>query len=357
MIPGKEQNLSTLATKTTEPRRNDLDAMKGLGILCVVTGHFIEYYRGAAPWLNALFTCIYLFHMALFCTASGAVARFSLKKLITQQLWLYVVSQVGMLLFRVIALKEDLAREGGVLLNLITPWRHMWYLYALMFWMLTVPLLGMARQRGGGVRLAAFVVSVAVGLAGGLVDWPLSLGRVFSFFPFYAFGFLYSQALEDWQHSGLRRFVLAAVAGLFYVFVALKIVTAAPMAYEGARIFEENSYAVGGYTMADRAGFYLVGIATTVALAGLVGGSRALANLGRRTLPVYILHMPIYALLVQLGCYEASGSRGLGAICAWLCLMIPAVFALCTSRPVCLVMDGIANFWYKKKSDLLTKKT
>ena len=109
--------------------------------------------------------------------------------------------------------------------------------------------------------------------------------------------------------------------------------------------------------MADRAGFYLVGIATTVALAGLVGGSRALANLGRRTLPVYILHMPIYALLVQLGCYEASGSRGLGAICAWLCLMIPAVFALCTSRPVCLVMDGIANFWYKKKSGLLTKKT
>ena len=73
-----------------EPRRNDLDAMKGLGILCVVTGHFIEYYRGTAPWINAFFTCIYLFHMALFCTASGAVARFSLKKLITQQLWLYL---------------------------------------------------------------------------------------------------------------------------------------------------------------------------------------------------------------------------------------------------------------------------
>ena len=150
--------MSTLATKTMEPRRNDLDAMKGLGILCVVTGHFIEYYRGAAPWINALFTCIYLFHMALFCTASGAVARFSLKKLITQQLWLYLVSQAGMLLFRVIALKEDLAREGDVLLNLITPWRHMWYLYALMFWMLTVPLLGLARQRGGGVRRAAFAV-------------------------------------------------------------------------------------------------------------------------------------------------------------------------------------------------------
>ena len=52
--------------------------LKGFGILCVVIGHFIEYHRGTAPGINALFTCIYLFHMAIFCTASGLVAKFSL---------------------------------------------------------------------------------------------------------------------------------------------------------------------------------------------------------------------------------------------------------------------------------------
>ena len=78
--------------KTAAQRQPYVDAMKGFGILCVVIGHFIEYHRGTAPGINALFTCIYLFHMAIFCTASGLVAKFSLRKLVTQQLWLYPVS-------------------------------------------------------------------------------------------------------------------------------------------------------------------------------------------------------------------------------------------------------------------------
>lgn len=60
--------------KTAAQRQPYVDAMKGFGILCVVIGHFIEYHRGTAPGINALFTCIYLFHMAIFCTASGLVA-------------------------------------------------------------------------------------------------------------------------------------------------------------------------------------------------------------------------------------------------------------------------------------------
>ena len=79
--------------KTAAQRQPYVDAMKGFGILCVVIGHFIEYHRGTAPGINALFTCIYLFHMAIFCTASGLVAKFSLRKLVTQQLWLYLISR------------------------------------------------------------------------------------------------------------------------------------------------------------------------------------------------------------------------------------------------------------------------
>lgn len=52
--------------KTAAQRQPYVDAMKGFGILCVVIGHFIEYHRGTAPGINALFTCIYLFHMAIF---------------------------------------------------------------------------------------------------------------------------------------------------------------------------------------------------------------------------------------------------------------------------------------------------
>ena len=72
-------------------RRDYIDELKGLGILLVVLGHFIEQYRMGYSFVSASFFCIYAFHMALFCICSGLVARFSPRKLVTQQLWLYLV--------------------------------------------------------------------------------------------------------------------------------------------------------------------------------------------------------------------------------------------------------------------------
>ena len=74
-------------------RRDYIDIMKGLGILLVVLGHFMEQFRFGFKPIGATFICIYLFHMALFCICSGLVAHFSLWKLITQQVWLYAVGQ------------------------------------------------------------------------------------------------------------------------------------------------------------------------------------------------------------------------------------------------------------------------
>lgn len=76
------------------------------------------------------------------------VAKFSLRKLVTQQLWLYLISQAGITAFRTAALKDNIVDQGGWLQNVLLPWRHMWYLYALMFWMLTVPLLRAIQRRG-----------------------------------------------------------------------------------------------------------------------------------------------------------------------------------------------------------------
>ena len=122
-------------------RRDYIDIMKGLGILLVVLGHFMEQFRFGFKPIGATFICIYLFHMALFCICSGLVAHFSLWKLITQQVWLYAVGQAIMLAFRAVILREDFAASGGLLLAFLLPWRHMWYLYALIFWHLTLPLL------------------------------------------------------------------------------------------------------------------------------------------------------------------------------------------------------------------------
>ena len=95
---------------------------------------------------------------------------------------------------------------------------------------------------------------------------------------------------------------------VFYTVTVQRIVTAETPVYEGARIFQSDAYAVGGYLMQDRAVFYLLGFGTVLAITPILGLIKPLASLGQRTLPIYILHMPLYALLVQLGCYEACAS-------------------------------------------------
>ena len=158
-------------------RRDYIDIMKGLGILLVVLGHFMEQFRFNFKPIGATFICIYLFHMALFCICSGLVAHFSLWKLITHQVWLYAVGQALMLVFRAVVLREDFAASGGLLMAFLLPWRHMWYLYALIFWHLTLPLLTRLRDKGLPFALLGLAGAVALGLWAGNVDWPFTLDR------------------------------------------------------------------------------------------------------------------------------------------------------------------------------------
>ena len=154
----------TIPAAGQPPRRVYVDAMKGLGIILVVWGHFEEYYRGTSPLFNGTFECMYLFHMALFCLCSGLVAKFNWKKLILQQVWLYLACQALLIPFRTAVLTEDLA-AGGTLTALLVPWRHMWYLYALIFWELTVPVLALLRDKLGlPGRVAGFAAAAAAGL-------------------------------------------------------------------------------------------------------------------------------------------------------------------------------------------------
>ena len=204
------------------------------------------------------------------------VAKFSLRKLVTQQLWLYLISQAGITAFRAAALKDNIVDQGGWLQNVLLPWRHMWYLYALMFWMLTVPLLRAIQRRGLLASTVGMAAAIAIGLLGGCVNWPFDLGRVFSFFPFFAFGVLFAEPFRSWQKRWYAWGPLAAAIVVFYTVTVQRIVTAETPVYEGARIFQSDAYAVGGYLMQDRAVFYLLGFGTVLAITPILGSSSRL---------------------------------------------------------------------------------
>ena len=201
--------------QATSTRRDYIDILKGLGILLVVFGHFMEQYRLGSHLIGATFITIYWFHMALFCMCSGLVAHFSLRKLITQQFWLYLLGQAIMLAFRAFVLQEDFAASGGILMAFLLPWRHMWYLYALLFWHLTLPILTFLRDKlrlpGACIGLA---LAVALSLWAGTIDWLFTLVRVFAFYPFYAFGVLFRPQIDTLDRAASRFWAVRVVPGL-----------------------------------------------------------------------------------------------------------------------------------------------
>lgn len=333
-------------------RRDYIDIMKGLGILLVVLGHFMEQFRFGFKPIGATFICIYLFHMALFCICSGLVAHFSLWKLITQQVWLYAVGQAIMLAFRAVILREDFAASGGLLLAFLLPWRHMWYLYALIFWHLTLPLLCLLRDRLGlAGSCLGMALTVAVGLAGGLIDWPFMLVRVFAFFPFYAFGVLFRPQLDTLAafaaQNRAARLLPAAGLAVGYGHYFIRVFCSETILDNSAELFHDVSYA-GGDRPEYRIVFYLVGIATTAALVAAFSSGRRLTGLGRRTLAIYLLHLPILALLVQLQLFEPLRGAPVALPVLWYTLLAAAALAVLNWQPVQTLFDFAANCWYKR---------
>lgn len=340
-----------MASSSAAPRRGYIDALKGLGIILVVLGHFEEYYRGSSPIINGSFECIYMFHMALFCICSGLVAKLNPQKYLLQQVWLYLLCQGIFLPFRVYVLGEDLAASGGLPAAFLLPWRHMWYLLALLVWELTVPLLTLLRDRWGLRGAAAgFAAALALGLLSGFFTFPESLARILPFYPFYAFGVLFREPLDAWCRAARRhpllRWLPLAAAAVVYGCWFFSVLRAPEPVFEGVRLWHTAAYG-GNYTLVTRAVYYLVGILTTLALAGALGDCPALAPLGRRTLPVYVFHMPIYAFLVELGVFAAAGSHGVAALIGWLFLSVGGCVCLCASTPVHTVFGWMAGLWYR----------
>lgn len=337
--------------KNLSTRREYIDILKGLGILLVVFGHYMEQYRLGSHLIGAAFISIYWFHMALFCMCSGLVAHFSLRKLITQQLWLYLLGQAIMLAFRVVVLQEDLAASGGALWAFLLPWRHMWYLYALLFWHLTLPLLTLLRDK---LRLPGAVLGLALAVAlslwAGTIDWPFTLVRVFAFYPFYAFGVLFRPQIDTLVRLAGRWRAVQVVPALLLL-AGYGVRFRQMMQYEGqlgesAKIFNDVAYGEG-YGMPDRALFLLVGIVTSVGLAAVFARFRPLAFLGQRTLPIYLLHMPMLTFLVDLGFYEPARTQPTPVIVAWVTLEALGCLCILGNAPVTRAFNAVANVWYR----------
>jgi fucose 4-O-acetylase-like acetyltransferase len=184
------------------------------------------------------------------------------------------------------------------------------------------------------------------------VEWPFTLVRVVAFYPFYAFGVLFRPQLDALaaaaaEKCSLRRAALAALL-VGYGAYFLRVLLADPILDNSPQLFHDVSYA-GGDTVGYRVVFYLAGILTTAALAVVFSSRHQLEGLGRHTLAIYLLHMPILAALIEFKFYDLMRGKPLAVVVLWFTLLACATLALLNWQPVQTAFDKLANCWYKRK--------
>ncbi len=284
-----------------EKKRNPLfDNVRIVLICLVVFGHAIEQIRFDDKLFLGIYNFIYFFHMPLFVFCSGAFAKCDKKKIVKKYLIPYVVFQTLYGIFDVYVMK---AEE----FHFWESYYVLWYILALAVWNFVLPLL----KTGGERKKQMFwlLVSVAVGLLAGYVDWigkAFSLSRILVFFPFFLAGYyvrqenLGSKLIEKgrickekaWVRVFCGTVLLTAFAGIYLI--SPKINTWA--------LFGYTSYAFQGYTVYFRMIQYAMAAVCGILLFTILPGEKAYGTtLARNLMVVYYSHVPMIKCLEKAG--------------------------------------------------------
>ena len=292
--------------------------LKGVLIIGVVLGHFLETSGGRAPtdlysgWYSepqrTLLTALYVVHMPLFVLLAGVTAsRRRLGHRIAQMVGLYLVLQTSYLVLRGADVTPD---------ALVHPVYAMWFLLAMAWWLATLPLVHRLGRAALPVAVAVSLVAVLLPSEDtSLVTWA----RALCYWPFFVAGHLHGRTL-------LRRVAdLDASAALRSAAVTVMVAATAlilawgvdPAWYRGADTAASMDEA-GAIALATRVVCSGVAVVCALALMSLVPQRQPLLEVvGRRSLPVYALHVPLVFAAEAwfqdrgLGALEATGAASL----------------------------------------------
>ncbi len=293
-----------LQTKGSVPESRDLrmDNIRFLLMFLVLLGHSLELFRGDAR--DLIYRVIYTFHMPAFLFLTGCFARFDGKKLLRHFVLPYIILQALYLSFHALILKG----EATVTLQFTTPYWLLWYLLAVCFYYLLIPILDCFQGSG-----AVILITVGLSLLAGFDDsigYYLTLSRFFTFLPYFTAGYcLARRRLPVVQSRKGKAFLSAAAAAG----ILLSIFWVWRSGVTNNVLYGSYSYAKLGYGPGERmillaaAGCWILGLFLWMPKTRIP----LITFLGRNTFFVFAAHGFLIRLEQKYGVFHYSQGKNL----------------------------------------------
>jgi len=178
-------------------RQYNIDNIKCLLMFFVVFGHCLETFE----YYGGIYRIIYLFHMPAFIFISGYFMRFSLKKLLVDYLYPYVIFQILYLAFDSLFISGDMFE-----IQFTNPYWILWYLMAMILYCLLSKVISIKNNL---LKVFIFMLSVVIMLISGYnskIGRYLSLSRFFNFMPFFIAGY-YGGKSDKFKHIIKNKYI------------------------------------------------------------------------------------------------------------------------------------------------------
>ena len=305
-----------IAKKKRSERDPSFDTIKGILIVLVVFGHGLWAYRDES-FIGPVVQLIYSFHMPAFIFISGYFSkdRFepSLFKGIIQILFAYIIFNSIMMLycFTVYCTTP----------KLLTPYYSYWYLLALIWWRLSLPLI----VRSPMALPATIALSLAVGFTTDISN-QLALSRTIAFYPFFLGGYYFNKLNLREKVRGTLGSPRSSLAGAALIVLgsALAVLLIVRMELNTG---DELMYAYADNRTIDMLRRLLLLLSATLITIGIlmVVPSRPvpiITKAGRHSLTVYLFHRFVSLTCAVLYPLASTGSLIIAAISSMLTVII-----------------------------------
>lgn len=265
-----------------------IDSLKGVLIFFVVYGHILLGNFPAGSINCALKNFIFMFHMPLFIFLSGMFSHVKDKKKYTKAIVLLLETYlIYQFLHYIIPLPHNVGQIS--LFNYIVyPTWTMWYLVSLLSWRIMVYFISneFFERNKKLIIIASFTISLVSGYAP--VGSQFSLQRTMCFLPFFILGYYTKPSKVKMIIQRIPKVLafivcITTLLGLYFVIGKnLGYVTAGSSNY----YVTSNSF----IALVMRIISFVCAIILSISIMRLTPNNKVLADIGKQTLFVYIIH-------------------------------------------------------------------